>query len=174
MKTMKSVVGSCLLLSLGLMFPTGAAAAEPKGMLRVFILSGQSNMEGKGAIKHLEALLADLKTAAAFQHLRDGDGWTERDDVRIVFGDREGPLTVGYAVPTNRVGPELQFGHVVGDALDNPVLIIKAAWGGKSLFRDFLSPSGKKPSDAFIQALEDKAKKKKKPFSKEEYMKEFG
>ena len=54
------------------------------------------------------------------------------------------------------------------------IVIIKAAWGGKSLFRDFLPPSGKKPSDAFIQALEDKAKKKKKPFSKEEYMKGFG
>jgi hypothetical protein len=35
----------------------------------------------------------------------------------------------------------LQFGHVIGDYYDEPVLIIKTAWGGKSLAIDFRSPS---------------------------------
>jgi hypothetical protein len=34
-----------------------------------------------------------------------------------------------------------QFGHVLGDNLDNQVLLIKTAWGGKSLYRDFRPPS---------------------------------
>src|SRR5262249_3268466 len=38
-------------------------------------------------------------------------------------------------------GPELQFGHVVGDYFENQVLLIKTAWGGKSLFKDFRPPS---------------------------------
>src|SRR5690606_13480155 len=38
-------------------------------------------------------------------------------------------------------GPELGFGHVVGDAFDQPVLLIKLAWGGKSLAADFRPPS---------------------------------
>lgn len=31
------------------------------------------------------------------------------------------------------IGPELGFGWVMGDALDAPVLLMKCAWGGKSL-----------------------------------------
>lgn len=38
-------------------------------------------------------------------------------------------------------GPELQFGQVLGDYLENQVLLIKTAWGGKSLFKDFRPPS---------------------------------
>src|SRR5450631_2634558 len=34
-----------------------------------------------------------------------------------------------------------RFGHVVGDAYEEPVLLIKLAWGGKSLAKDFRPPS---------------------------------
>lgn len=118
-----------------------SAESPGKPRLRVFILAGQSNMEGKGAIKHLEQLLADPKTAATYEHLRDGKDWVKRKDVRIRFQERSGPLTVGYAKPENRFGPELQFGCLVGDALDEPVLLIKTAWGGRNLAVDFRSPS---------------------------------
>lgn len=118
-----------------------AWADDADTRLRVFILAGQSNMEGKGAIKHLEQLLADPKTAAPFKHLRRDGQWVERDDVHISYLDRKGPLTVGYGTPTNRIGPELQFGHVVGDAIDAPVLIIKTSWGGRSVAVDFRPPS---------------------------------
>jgi hypothetical protein len=43
------------------------------------------------------------------------------------------------------IGPELGFGWVMGDALQEPVLLIKCAWGGKSLAVDFRSPSAGKP-----------------------------
>jgi alpha-galactosidase len=121
-------------------FLASQALAEP---VRVFILAGQSNMEGKGAIEHLEQLLADPATAPTYQHLKEGDNWVKRDDVYIKYNDDRGhgKLSVGYATPNNRFGPELQFGHVVGDALKEPVLIIKCAWGGRALAVRFRPPS---------------------------------
>lgn len=111
--------------------------------VRVFILAGQSNMEGKGAIKHLEQLLDDPRAADTYKHLRTHGRWTERDDVLIKYNDDrgQGKLTVGYATPTNRFGPELQFGHVVGERIDDPVLIIKCAWGGRALAVRFRPPA---------------------------------
>ena len=54
-----------------------------------------------------------------------------------------GPLSIGFSVYGDRhhFGPELQFGNVVGDHFENQVLLIKTAWGGKSLFKDFRPPS---------------------------------
>lgn len=139
-----------LLLSLSL------SAAEPKPV-QVFILAGQSNMEGHGVVAadpkrnggqgSLEFLAANPATAEKFKHLRDGDqGWKKRDDVFISYLDRRGPLTAGFGARPELIGPELGFGWVVGDALDQPVLLIKCAWGGKSLAVDFRPPSaGKMP-----------------------------
>ena len=54
-----------------------------------------------------------------------------------------GELSIGYAVydDLHHFGPELQFGHVVGEHFADPVLLIKTAWGGKSLANDFRPPS---------------------------------
>lgn len=124
-------------------------AAEP---VQVFILAGQSNMEGQGIIAAnparnegrgtLEWLLTNPETAPRFSRLRHVDGrWAQRDDVWISYLDRQGPLTVGYGAKADRIGPELGFGWVMGDSLEAPVLLIKCAWGGKSLAVDFRPPS---------------------------------
>jgi Carbohydrate esterase, sialic acid-specific acetylesterase len=129
------------------------AAAKP---VRVFILAGQSNMEGQGLIAaepkrnggkgSLEFLVKDVATAKRFAHLVDAAGqWRSRDDVWISYLNRKGPLTVGYGARKEKIGPELGFGWVMGDALDQPVLLIKCAWGGKSLAVDFRPPSAGKP-----------------------------
>lgn len=131
--------------------PADAAQAE-KSPVKVFILAGQSNMEGAGAIKadpkrnggrgSLEFLVKDAGTAKQFAHTVDKDGkWVVRDDVWIWYLGRKGGLTAGYGAREDRIGPEFQFGHVVGEALDNQVLLIKTAWGGKSLAKDFRPPS---------------------------------
>lgn len=110
--------------------------------VKVFILAGQSNMEGKGSIAHLEQLTRDPATQATYGHLVDRTGeWVVRDDVWIEFNGRKGGLMVGYASPADRFGPELQLGHVFGDAFEEQVLLIKTAWGGKSLAVDFRPPS---------------------------------
>lgn len=137
-------------------FPLHAADA-PKKPVKVFILAGQSNMEGQGFIAadakrnggkgSLEYLVKDTVTAAHFKHLADAGGkWRTRDDVWISYLDRKGPLTVGYGAKEDRIGPELGFGWVMGDAIEEPLLLIKCAWGGKSLAVDFRPPSaGKLP-----------------------------
>ncbi len=61
----------------------------------------------------------------------------------------QGKLTAGYGSlwgqPTGKlgekIGPEFTFGITMDAALDEPVLIIKTAWGGKSLHTDYRSPS---------------------------------
>ena len=64
----------------------------------------------------------------------------------IKFLDRKGPLTVGYGSP-GRTGAELEFGTMMGDHFDEPVLLIKAAWGGHSLCKLFRSPSAGFPAE---------------------------
>ena len=125
--------------------------------VKVFILAGQSNMEGQGFIAadpkrnggkgSLEFLVKDAATAPKFAHLVDAAGkWRVRDDVFIHYLQRKGPLTVGYGAKETMIGPELGIGWVTGDAFKEPVLLIKCAWGGKSLGVDFRPPSaGKLP-----------------------------
>ncbi|HEY3788983.1 MAG TPA: sialate O-acetylesterase [Urbifossiella sp.] len=134
-------------------------AVDPKPV-KVFILAGQSNMEGQ-AVADLEgkdynqgkgtlkALLNDPARAKLVQHLRTAKGeWVVRDDVWVRYRREKqpllaGPLSIGFAVygGTHHFGPELQFGHIIGDHCANQVLLIKTAWGGKSLYKDFRPPS---------------------------------
>ena len=54
-----------------------------------------------------------------------------------------GKLTVGYGAVGRgtKIGPEFTFGIYMQKQLGEPILIIKTAWGGKSLHTDFRSPS---------------------------------
>lgn len=56
-------------------------------------------------------------------------------------GVATGPLSTGYGARPSAFGPEYAFGMMLEKALDQPVLIIKTAWGGKSLHYDFRPPS---------------------------------
>lgn len=128
---------------------------QSKGV-KVFILAGQSNMVGfgesekgqggakggKGSLRHLVNTNPDK-----YGDLVDQEGrWASRKDVRFWWNrgrrqNEKGDLTIGYGSSKERIGPEYAFGQVAGDHFDEPVLIIKTAWGGKSLFRDFRPPS---------------------------------
>lgn len=118
--------------------------------VKVFILAGQSNMEGKAPNSLLEHQAKDPKTKQLFAHLRKDDKWIVRDDVFVKFLDRHGPLTIGYGSP-GRTGIELEFGTLMGNQFDEPVILVKAAWGGHSLFKNFRSPSAGYPSAAALQ-----------------------
>src|SRR4051812_47579414 len=83
-------------------FPLRARSAPKPGPVKVFILAGQSNMEGQGVIAadpkrnggkgSLEYLIKDPATADRFKHLVDAQGkWIARDDVWITYLDRKGP-----------------------------------------------------------------------------------
>ena len=56
-------------------------------------------------------------------------------------GEKQGQLTTGFGADENKIGPELTFGFQMQKMLDEPILIIKTAWGGKSLHTDFRPPS---------------------------------
>ena len=134
-----------------------AAAAVPHEQraprLKVFLLAGQSNMVGAGIVPatrnegrgSLEGLVKAEATKKDYAHLVDEKGaWATRSDVRITFrGAREvdGPLGPGFGGAEDQIGPELGFGTVVGDHFDEPVLLVKIAWGGKSIGADFRPPS---------------------------------
>jgi alpha-galactosidase len=158
-------------LILILLFPTVLAAdAKP---VKVFILAGQSNMEGKAKVALCDHQAAQPATAGLFQGWRQGDKWVEREDVFIKFLDRKGKLTVGYGSP-NCIGPELAFGAVVGDKYEEPVLLIKTAWGGRSVFRDFRPPSAGLPADAVLAQMLENAKKRKPETTLDDIKKSFG
>src|SRR5947207_4805662 len=137
-----------------------ARAGEPQKPVKVFILAGQSNMEGKAKVSLLEYQAEQPATRDLFKHWRKDGTWVERDDVWIKFLDRKGKLTVGYGSP-KCIGPELEFGTVVGDRYDEQVLLIKTAWGGRSLFRDFRPPSAGLPADAVLEKMLADLKKQK-------------
>jgi hypothetical protein len=118
------------------------AADKP---VKVFVLAGQSNMEGKAPNALLDHQATDPKTKDLFAHLRKDDKWVVRDDVFIKFLDRKGALTVGYGSP-GRTGTELEFGTAMGNHLNEPVVLVKAAWGGHSLCKLFRSPSAGFPA----------------------------
>ena len=124
--------------------PSTGSVQVGKSPVKVFILAGQSNMDGQGAISggkgSLEFVVKDPATAARYKHLVDKDGkWIVRDDVWCSYGDK-GNLTVGgYA--TGGIGPELGIGLELGNYLDNQVLLVKVAVGGTSLAGPWRPPS---------------------------------
>ena len=164
MKTLRLMMG---VIVLGLCV-SAAPLFGAAGTVKVFVLAGQSNMEGKAKNELLEHQATDAKTKDLFKHLRKDGKWIERDDVFIKYLERNGKLTIGYG-SKDRTGVELEFGTVMGDHFDEPVILIKAAWGGHSLYKLFRPPSSGMPSDEFFKAALEKAQastKKKNEKSK--------
>ena len=76
-------------LILALLATSGNAAKSNGKKLQVFILAGQSNMEGKEQNPLFDHQATDYKTKAMFAHLREDEQWVERDDVFMrVMGSR--------------------------------------------------------------------------------------
>jgi hypothetical protein len=141
------------------------AASTHSGKVKVFILAGQSNMEGRGFPDPLSWQITQEKYRDRYTHfIKDGDYdafarkvrettdpadnrstpqylWSSRKDVWINYLGKHGDLTVGYGAPKEGFGPEFNFGHVLGNHYDEQVLIIKTSWGGRALARGFLPPS---------------------------------
>ncbi len=131
------------------------AQAKP---LKIFILAGQSNMEGPASIATFDYIGEDPAIRPLLKKMRGAHGkptvcagaWisylTGADEKNF---ELNGKLTAGYGSlygqdstkPGDKIGPEFTFGLTMDAVFDEPVLIIKAAWGGKSLHTDFRPPS---------------------------------
>lgn len=122
------------------------AAASP---LKIFLLAGQSNMVGWGSLEHLNILVNDTSSVEKNEYreaLWNGSGYRISEKVFVKFNDRRGGLTVGpdsgFAA-RDHLGPELMIGWTLDEAAkkNEKMLLIKTAWGGKSLAVDFRPPS---------------------------------
>lgn len=170
-------VGICLVVGLLVSGPASyihAASADSgksesinlpqsgKSPVKVFILAGQSNMEGQGAIGGgkgtLEYYVKDTASAQRYKHLVDKDGkWIVRNDVWCSYGNK-GNLTVGGFAGSGCIGPELGIGCMLGDYLDNQVLLVKIAVGGTSLAGQWRPPSSGGTTGWLYKAVLDAAK----------------
>jgi len=114
--------------------------------IKVYLLSGQSNMVGMGAVggkgeNNLEYLVNNKKM---FQHLSDGDGgWSKRNDVFYVSATTDHTAKYMSIQDMRRIGPEVQFGYLMGDYHDEMVLVLKIAQGNRSIAFDVMPPSSR-------------------------------
>jgi len=139
-------------------FTSTAIAAPAKKPLKVFILAGQSNMEGHAWVGTFDYMARDPVTAPILKEMRNADGTArvcEKVWISYSYGDTEGEpggemhgkLTTGFGAnpPRNAdyplIGPEFTFGIYMQKMLDEPILFIKTGWGGRSLNTDFRPPS---------------------------------
>jgi len=142
-----------------------AAAKDPRP-LKVFLLVGQSNMQGHAAVSTFEPIGLDPKTAPMLKDILDDAGKPRVcQDVWISSigsskEEKTGRLTVGFGAGETKIGPEFTFGLYAHKLLGEPILIIKTAWGGKSLNTDF-RPPGAGPYQFNEKQLETFAKQKK-------------
>ena len=142
-----------------------AAAVSPLAMaqtmtganpVKIFILAGESNMHGKGTVSPSTTQgTLDYITLPAndptgkYQFLKSGGSYVTRADVGIrglVYSGAPNPgnLTINYGgLATGLIGPELGFGHVIGDAYENKVLLVKVGVDGTTLAGSFCPPSSR-------------------------------
>jgi len=142
--------------------PDGTPASLDRPV-KVYVMMGQSNMLGFGAVepRGTPGTLATVcHDAGLFPWLLDDAGrWTVRHDVRYAFVMQDrGSMKVhanDWLTPPakGRIGPELGFGHVVGTHHDEPVLLLKACIGNRSLGWDYLPPG----SERYAFTTRDKA-----------------
>ncbi len=162
--TTRNRIGAATVLTMLVMaiLPAVATGAEPtlpdpdgkpadmSKPVQVFILMGQSNMLGFGKISQVKELAPEK-----YPYLVDDAGeWTVRKDVRNVrvmcSGNNPAKdylndwMSAGTGIGNGKtIGPEIGIGYYVGEALDAPVLILKACIGNRSLGWDLLPPGSK-------------------------------
>jgi len=113
------------------------SAAEP---IKVYLMAGQSNMVGPGSNKYVQANHPELVKP--------------RKDVWCVSaGKVSGPLRPGYGGGERSFGLELTMGHVLGDAVANPIVLFKSSTGGTTLHKHWRPPSAVKRAGGVVGPL---------------------
>ena len=128
------------LLAAGLIGLCGSGAMAQEKPFKVLILAGQSNMQGHAHVRTFGPMGLDPKTVPILKEMRNADGtpWVcEKvwiSSIGCAEDEQVGKLTVGFGAKVRgpKIGPEFTFGIYMQKLLDEPILIIKIAWGGKS------------------------------------------
>lgn len=133
--------------------------ADQTKPIKVYVMLGQSNMLGFGRVGPEEttgSLEYFVKRHGKYPHLVDDSGsWITRHDVRYIHVmdqrgadykdlDTFGEVRNEWLVPSKSFGPELGFGQVLGHHHEEPVLLLKACIGNRSLGWDLLPPGSER------------------------------
>jgi alpha-galactosidase len=124
-----------------------ALSDDTKKPLQIYILAGQSNMQGHAKISTFEHIGMDAATKPMLDLMIDAKGkptvcqrvWIS--SIGCAESEQTGKLTAGFGASPEKIGPEFTFGIYTQMLTDAPILIIKTSWGGKSLHTDFRPPS---------------------------------
>jgi alpha-galactosidase len=122
--------------------------------LKVYILVGQSNMQGKARVHTIERLNMTEDSRQMYRDMvgEDGRPRAVKDAYGVYFTTSRGrpqeiagPLVPGFGEEIDprktNFGPEFTFGIYMRKYLNEPFLIIKTAWGGKNILQQFRPPS---------------------------------
>lgn len=154
------------LITLALTAAIGQLAhAEP---LKIYILAGQSNMEGHAHVKTFGHVAADPESKELAKLMMNDDGQprtAERTWISYLGAKngepslQEGKLTAGFGAPVKgpKIGPEYTLGLALEQRMDNPILLIKTAWGGRSLSGNFRPPGCRPITEADLTDAEKSA-----------------
>ncbi len=129
----------------------GVSPAAEKPPLQVYILAGQSNMQGHAKVSTFAHLGMDPATKPMLERMQHPDG-SPRVSERVWISsigcgpdettEQTGKLTAGFGASNAgpKIGPEFTFGLYLEETTQAPILLIKTSWGGKSLNTDFRPP----------------------------------
>ena len=129
-----------------------AGEGKQKKKLKVFIIMGQSNTLEMGKVKGAEGSLEHaVNQEGLYPFLIDEKGqWKVRKDVRnvqVMGSGGPGKMRIKrndwLTVSDKKIGIELGIGHQLGEALDEPILILKSSIGNRSLGWDLLPPGSR-------------------------------
>ena len=158
----KNIVQPPLGLEIGYV-PIVTKQAKTETKVRVFILAGQSNMEGFGTVEDFENDPGSLTniiqndTQGNWSEIGEPGNWNSIDAAYLYFandGDTiRTNITVGQGNDPNLIGAELMFAHQLDEYYEDPILIIKTAWGGKNLAVDFRPPSAEGETGEYYNSM---------------------
>ena len=123
--------------------------------LKIYLLAGQSNMEGKGHIRHIKWLKANGEPdeRPVFQRIHRKDKFSDVSRTYIRYKNRIGKLNVGWGSNKDLIGPEYAFGLYMSEACAGDVLLLKVSEGGKTLKTEFLPPSSGGPGRLYSEVV---------------------
>ncbi len=175
---MKSLALLTLLCATPLSPSSGADRIDPPATprapkLKIYLLAGQSNMEGKGHVRHITWLKDNARAdeRKIFHRVHRGGKFHDIKRVYIRYKNRIGKLNVGWGTNRDLIGPEYGFGLTMAEEVGGPILLLKVSEGGKTLKTEFLPPSSGGPGRLYKE-LVDMAKDAKSNLKK--YVPSYG
>lgn len=137
-------------------------ASTSEKPLKIFIMAGQSNMQGQAQVRTIERLNLSEDSKQMYQDMKVKSGLPSAVEgvygVYFTGGDKKkgkdrplevnkGPFRPGYGdkiTGGTTLGPDYTFGIYMQKNVQGPILIIKTAWGGRDLTQQFRPPSAAK------------------------------